>query len=164
MPTLLTQGGFGSFAAVFRFLIGGQSAEIPAVVIANSDGVEAGTGANPGIPSSERNRAQWWNEAPSQTLAASAVFNGGSRDSGTVTGGITPYSRFGGFILASQPGTLRIEGSDDGATWYTVASQAVVAATALDVSVPARTRYHRVAFTNGATPQTSIRINSGYQS
>lgn len=112
----------------------------------------------------EKNRCLFYVEAPSQTLAIAATFTGATRDVGVAPGGACAFPRFGAFINASQAGTLTIQGSDDNfATSYVVATQAVAAATPIDVTVPVRARYHRAVFTNGAAAQTSIVVKTGYQ-
>jgi len=117
-----------------------------------------------GAFSVEKGRAIFYTEAPSQTLASGAVFTGATRDVGVAAGALCPFPRLGVFVNASQAGTLTIQGSDDNfASSYVVATQAVAAATPLDIVVPVRARYHRAVFTNGATAQTAITLKMGYQ-
>lgn len=96
----------------------------------------------------------------STNLAASATFTGTSRDGGATA----TYSYFMARVRASHAGTLFVEESDNGTTWFVVKSQAVAGAevNAIDVTVPVVARYHRVRYVNGATLQTQFRLNSGY--
>lgn len=93
-------------------------------------------------------------------LGISATYTGASRDMGARK----PYARFAATATAGVAGTLRIEMSADGATWYKAAEIAVAANAAQQLSVLATTRYHRVVYVNGAGAQTGtlFSINSGY--
>lgn len=93
-------------------------------------------------------------------LAAAATFTGTARDAGAAAGTSVAYAKFNAFFLADQAGTAYIEGSNDNATWFTVATSALSANTPLALSTPVMTRYHRVKLVNGATLQGSVTVNS----
>lgn len=96
-------------------------------------------------------------------LGASATFTGTSRDTGTAAASVQVYTNFRAYALASHAGTMRIECSNDNTNWNRMTADTAVAAnTAVILTVPVLTRYHRVVFVNGATAQTSLIINSGY--
>lgn len=105
--------------------------------------------------------AAFWLETTA-ALGASATFSGPQRDVGAATPGPVAYAYFNGYFLADQTGTARIECSDDGATWRTIATDAVAAATPLILQVPVTARYHRVVLANGATPQGTVVVRSSY--
>lgn len=92
-------------------------------------------------------------------LAASATFTGVTRDGGAAN----VYRRFVAFGWALQAGTMRIEMSNDGATWRPVTLDTAVAAnTPVQLDIPVVTRYYRVIFINGATAQTGFMVNSAF--
>jgi hypothetical protein len=105
--------------------------------------------------------AVFWN-ATTTPLGAGATFTGTSRDSGIAPGVAHHISYFTSFAIADQAGTLSLEGSNDGATWYSLATSTLVAATGCWLQVPVVFRYHRTKLVNGATAQTSLVMNSGY--
>lgn len=95
--------------------------------------------------------------------AASATVTGTSRDVGTAAAAAQQYTAFNAFAFADQAGTMRIEVSNDNTTWRrATADTAVAANTAVILSVPVMTRYHRVVYVNGATLQTAFMLNSSY--
>ena len=95
--------------------------------------------------------------------AAAAVVTGTARDVAVAAASLHRYSAFNAFAFADQAGSFRIECSNDNVTWRrATADTAVAANTAVILSIPVLTRYHRVVFTNGATLQTAFMLNSGY--
>lgn len=75
-----------------------------------------------------------------------------------------------GFVSTDQPGTLYIQESDDGYTWFNTGSVAVIAltnttisatvyASATSYSQQLTSRYVRVAYLNGATANTKFTVN-----
>lgn len=103
----------------------------------------------------------FYNDSTS-VLGISATFTGTSRDLGVVAGSLHSSNYFKAFVLTDQIGVLSIECSNNGSTWYTMATSAVAISVPLLLSVPVLTRYHRVKLVNGITLQTSLIINSGY--
>lgn len=95
--------------------------------------------------------------------AASATVTGTSRDVGVTVTTMHRYSKFNAFAFADQAGTMRIEMSNDNATWRrATADTAVAANTPVFLSVPVMTRYHRVVYVNGAAAQTAFMLNTSY--
>lgn len=93
--------------------------------------------------------------------AASATVTGTGRDVGAAASAKMAYAAFNAFAFADAAGTLRIEASNDNATWYRVTADTAVAAnTPVYLSVPVTTRYHRAFYVNGAAPQTSFKLNT----
>lgn len=92
-------------------------------------------------------------------LAANATVNGNPID-GVAVGKV--YTDFRAFESSDQLGTLSIQQSPDGKTWYKTLSVAGVAdATQGSVLESLWTlRYIRCSYTNGATPQTSFLLAS----
>lgn len=86
-------------------------------------------------------------------LTAGATYTGASRD----TGSTTLYSRFRGISLSNVPGTLYIEQSTDGTTWFETNSLP----SSMQFDEPVLARYVRVRYVNGGTAQTSFRIQTG---
>lgn len=94
---------------------------------------------------------------------AGATLTGTSRDVGSAAGSNHRYSAFNVFVLSDQPGTLRIECSNDGTTWRRATADAAVAAnTPVYLRVPVMTRYYRPVYVNGATAQGTFMANSSY--
>lgn len=107
---------------------------------------------------------QYWNESVT-LLAVSAAMTGAARDVAIAAGSAHRYREFGAFgYCSSVAGTMRIEGSNDNASWYPLTAETAVAAnTPVHLSVPVTTRYHRAVFTNGAAAQTgTFRFNTAY--
>ena len=89
-------------------------------------------------------------------LAASATYTGTARDVGT-----TPlYNKFKGMSLSDQVGTLYIEQSTDNVTWFITKTIAATAGVAAQFNEDVIARYVRVRYVNGATLQTSFRIQT----
>jgi len=57
----------------------------------------------------------------------------------------------------------KLQASNNGSVWYTIAQGATVASTPLQLTAPLVARYYRVTLTNGATPQTSLFLASSIQ-
>ena len=109
------------------------------------------------------NRANVFFNETVAALAGAATFTGTTRDVGIAAGAVQPYAAFNATAFADQAGTLRIEMSNDNVTWRRVtADQAVAANTAVSLSIPVVTRYHRAVYVNGATLQGAFMLNSSY--
>lgn len=104
----------------------------------------------------------FWNDSAT-AQAASATVTGTARDTGVAAGSVHRYSAFNAFAFANQAGTLRIEGSNDNSSWYPLTDNVAAAANApVFLSVPICTRYHRAVYVNGATANTTFRLNTSY--
>lgn len=104
----------------------------------------------------------FWNESTT-SQAVSATVTGTSRDVGVAAAAVHRYSKFNAFAFADQAGTVRIELSNDNATWRRATVDTAVAAnTPVVLSVPVVTRYHRVVYVNGATAQTAFMLSTSY--
>lgn len=98
-------------------------------------------------------------------LAASATFTGTTRDVGVAAAAAHRYRSFQAFSFSNVAGSMHIEISNDGTTWFrATAITAVAANTPVFLSVAIVTRFHRVVYTNGASAQTSFLINSSFSS
>jgi len=96
-------------------------------------------------------------------LTGNAVFTGPGRDSGAGAGALARDSKFNAYAFANVAGTLKIEASNDGTTWYrAIADQAVGAGAAVIASIPVIARLHRAVFTNGAGAQATFVLNTSY--
>jgi hypothetical protein len=89
-------------------------------------------------------------------LGAGAPFNGVTLD----LGGNHEYKSHRAVAFADQSGTLNLQESRDGATWRTVATQAVSANTPAVLEARITMRYVRVQYTNGGTAQTTFELTS----
>lgn len=95
--------------------------------------------------------------------AISATLTGIARDVGVAAAAAHRYSAFNAQAFADQAGTLRIEVSNDNATWRPITADVAVAAnTPVILSVPIMTRYHRAVFVNGAVAQTVFMLNTSF--
>ena len=96
-------------------------------------------------------------------LAASATFTGTGRNTTA-----TQYAFYVASAYADQAGTLFIDQSlDSGTTYLPAASQAVAAATPVQLALRlsgalGSTNLYRVRFVNGATAQGTFRLTSGF--
>lgn len=99
------------------------------------------------------------NAETTTALGASATFTGTSRDEGATA----TFNEFGAAAFADQAGTLIIDNSTDGTTWFEASRVAVPAGQGQQLSVPALTRYHRVRYINGAVAQGSFALRSMYR-
>jgi hypothetical protein len=147
-----TAGGGGATT------VDGQgTAGTPAGGVMTVQGDPAGTP----IPASVTNRATFWPET-STPLAASATFNGASRDVGAASPGPVAYNYFNAMIYADQTGTATLQRSNDGVAWTPAATAGIVADTPLTLQVPVTARYHRIVVENGGTLQAVLSVNSSY--
>lgn len=105
--------------------------------------------------------ASYWPET-STPLAASATFNGASRDGGAASPGPVAGAYFNAMIYADQVGTATLQRSNDGTTWTPAATAAIAASTPLTLQVPVTARYHRIVVENGGTLQTVLSVNTSY--
>lgn len=87
-------------------------------------------------------------------LAANAVYTG------VLVDGLN-FRRITGKAFSDVAGSLAIQQSEDGATWDTITTIAVVAATPVVWDQVINSRYVRYVYTNGGTIQTAFRL-SGY--
>jgi hypothetical protein len=89
-------------------------------------------------------------------LAANGVFNGAAVDCGAAA------TRFRGWASSDQAGTINMQESSDGVTWYTTTSQPLAAGTGTGTVVELITtlRYQRVQVVNGTTLQTTFKCAS----
>ena len=90
-------------------------------------------------------------------LLAGGVFTGGADDVAGYAGALVS-------IFSDVGGSYELQGSADGSSWDNihVADTYVPAAVALEISVPAVSRYFRVVYTNGGTDQTVFRLFTKY--
>lgn len=89
-------------------------------------------------------------------LAASASFTGATLDLGSNHA----FNLHRALVFANQTGTLYLEQSRDGSTWYATTTQAVVANTPVIIEERIVARYIRVRYLNGATLQGSFELQS----
>lgn len=156
-------------AAIATLLTGITSALAPAATAANQN---TGNGAlanilaalGPVATAANQKPAMFWNGAtgPASALAAGAVFTGAARDVGVAAGAAHSLGYFNAFFLADQSSTAAIEASNDGVTWYALATAPLAAGSPLILNVPVMTRYHRAKVTNGSVAQGLLWVNSAY--
>lgn len=104
----------------------------------------------------------FWNETATP-LAASATFNGASRDTGVAPGAACMFGYFNAVVNADQVGTVSIQCSANGTTWVNATpAETLTADVAMILQVPVMSRYHRVVVENSGTPQGALLVNSGY--
>ena len=84
-------------------------------------------------------------------LDASASFTSASIDT-------TNFSKLQGFVYADVDGTLKLQMSSDNSNWYDYKTYSVTGGTPLAFNDDVVTPYMRVVYTNGATAQTSFRL------
>lgn len=96
----------------------------------------------------------------STVLAANATFNGAAHDGGAAGVASTGYSRFRVFAYSDQAGTVNIQTSVDGTTWYTDYSASQAAASPSTYEYIMCLEYVRVQFVNGSTLQTVFELDS----
>lgn len=115
-----------------------------------------------GTPTVAAQDSIFWNESTT-AQGASAVVTGTTRDVGVAAGAAHRYSMFNASAWADQAGSLKIQVSNDNATWRDlVADTAVAANTPVILSVPIMTRYYRAVFTNGAVAQAAFMLNTSF--
>lgn len=96
------------------------------------------------------------NNSSTAALAGGAVFTGTSED-------VLNYNEIRVTVIASHASAtdgLSIQQSEDNTNWDVTDTYTVAAATAKTFSVPRQARYFRVVYTNGATLQTSFRLQT----
>lgn len=103
----------------------------------------------------------FWSET-STALGASATFTGAARSSGAAAGAKGMYSYFNALVITDQTGTAKIEASNDGNTWFAVASDQIQANAPLSMKVAVMAPNYRVSVENGSTAQTVLNVNSSY--
>lgn len=109
------------------------------------------------------NRANIYYNETTTAQAASATYTGTARDVAIIAGSVNPFAKFNAVAFADQAGTLRIEMSNDNATWRrATADTAVAAGSTVYLTVPVTTRYHRAVYINGATLQGAFMLNTSY--
>lgn len=91
----------------------------------------------------------------SAPLLAAATFNGATRDTNPA-----PYSRFRAFAAADVGGTLSVQQSTDGVTWYTTLSVPLGAGSPTILESLVTLRYIRMQVVNGAANQTTFEADS----
>lgn len=94
-------------------------------------------------------------------LGVSGVLTGQSHN---LKGAKTP-DKFTAFALASHASVangLKIQLSNDGITWFTVAQMSLVANIPAILEVAAFADFARVTLTNDIVPQTSLFLNTSY--
>lgn len=88
-------------------------------------------------------------------LGASSTYTGPARDVGDVANTRVGYAAFNAFATAGVAGTMRVDMSADGTTWYRATADAAVAANAaVTLSIPVTQRFYRVVYVNGGAAQT----------
>lgn len=102
-----------------------------------------------------RNFVVFYNDSTTP-LGVSAEFQGAQRN--LLNPGMS--SIFRAISYADQAGTLKIQQSRNGSTWYTTHSVNAVANVATILEAPVHMQYLRVVYTNGATAQTVFDLNS----
>ena len=150
--------GSGTIVSILKGIFGKLPASLGAKLAAASLSVVPATDA---VFATSARRATFWMETDAP-LAASATFSGPQRDAGAASPGPVEYAYFNGYFLADQTGTASIQCSDDGATWRTIATDALTAATPLILQVPVTARYHRVVLANGGALQGTVIVRSSY--
>ena len=89
-------------------------------------------------------------------LGAAGTFTGRAED-------VSVYAAVNVFAFTDQAGTLFVEFSVDGQNWDKSNSYVVSASTANSQSLAPPAQFVRVRYVNGATPQTSFRLQTFYQ-
>jgi len=85
------------------------------------------------------------------TLDANATYTGNSVD-------CNDYTHFHGFVYADVDGTLKIQVSSNGSDWYEIKSVSVSGGNTVTFNEEVIARYYRVVYVNGATAQSSFRL------
>lgn len=105
---------------------------------------------------------RFWNERVT-AQGASVTVNGLSRDVGVQQGQNHGLCAFNAMAVSNQAGTLRIESSINGSTWYRATADVAVAAnTPVILSIPVMSQFHRAVYVNGATAQSSFKLDTSY--
>ena len=105
---------------------------------------------------------RFWNESVTPQ-GASATVTGAARDVGAQAGQNHGLCAFNAMAVSDQAGTVRIESSLTGSTWYrSTVDVAVAAGTPAILSIPVVSRFHRAVYVNGATAQGSFKLDTSY--
>jgi hypothetical protein len=105
---------------------------------------------------------RFWNESVAPQ-GASATVTGAARDVGARAGQNHGLCAFNAMAVSDQAGTLRIESSLNGSTWYRATADVAVAAnTPVILSIPISSQFHRAVYVNGATAQASFKLDTSY--
>jgi hypothetical protein len=97
----------------------------------------------------------------SASLAASAAFTGTARDAGALASA-NPYNYFTCYAYSNVAGTLVVQASNDGSTYFPLSTTSVAAATPVMTSSRIIARYFQCKYTNGSTAQSSFFLNSQF--
>lgn len=92
-------------------------------------------------------------------LAAAGVVNGTAFETG---GSPQPYKEFGAYFFstaASAADGAKLQISNDGVTWVTVAQATLAANVPQSLSTPILAKYHRATLTNGAGAATATVVD-----
>lgn len=89
-------------------------------------------------------------------LGISATFTGTSRDLGAENA----YTEFVASATADVAGTLNVDASTNGTTWFLAGTAAVAANGVAEVKAAVTARYYRVRYVNGAAAQATFSLRS----
>ena len=160
------QSGSATFKAQGTFQVDSTGAEVsdPATHAAKVEFVSPQSVTLNGTPSVSDATSVFWNDATGtpSALGGSATFTGTARDVGVAVGTKNGAAYFNASFLADQAGTAYVDASNDGTNWYNLASNAITAGSAVILTVPVMTRYHRARLVNGSTAETYLWINTAY--
>ena len=98
------------------------------------------------------------------TVSASATFNSNSApanvtiDLTDLSAGGASFTKWRVLIDVDQPGTLNLQQSPDGSTWFTTFPSSVIATTPLIMESLIVLRYLRAQFINGPTSNTTFTL------
>lgn len=151
--------GSGTVVSILKGIFSKLPASLGAKTAASSLSIAPATDAV--FSTTVGNGATFWPET-STPLAASATFNGASRDGGAASPGPIAGAYFNAMIYADQTGTATLQRSNDAAAWTPAATAPIVASTPLTLQVPVTARYHRIVVENGGSIQTVLSVNSSY--
>jgi streptogramin lyase len=124
-------------------------------------------GAEVAVPTDQQSILRQLVTLTTTALGAAAVFTGPSVD-------CIQAARMTGMVYADVAGTLDVQVSDDGTTWYTVSQRVtdtveaaaasgpieVAAGAVVTYNLPCTGRYKRLRYTNGAGAQASFRLSA----
>ncbi len=129
--------------------LAGYNAQAVAIVDASGNQITSFSGSGVSNVVSTANSS-------SAVLGAGAVFTGTSED-------LLNYGEIKISVLASHPSAtdgLSIQQSSNGTNWDIVDNYTIPANSGKPISVPRQARYFRIVYTNGATLQTSFRLQT----
>ena len=134
---------------------------MPVAIIGGATALGGALTSNVGVNAISFNNIYFNDSTTAQ--AAAATVTGTARDVGAAAGSNHRYTAFNAMAFADQPGTMRVEVSNDNTTWRRITADVTVAAnTPVVLSVPTVTRYYRVVYVNGATLQTAFMLNTSF--